>query len=1141
MAERITEEQVEHLIAVLRNENASIDTKVNTVNAAKSSIKQHNVPDVCVIPLFDALRKASSTQHAILVNAGFTALNHLLTRMSRQDPKWLSKDVVNTLPLVVDKLGDLKEKFRQLALQALATMYKVAPLETERAVRNTAMVGKNPRAKEASLHFLLQMHQENGLQFRGYVPTLMELLEDADAMVRETAKLTVIELFKNAPNAAKSDLKRQLTNFKVRPAIAQAIIKELNPATSAPASQTSALEEQRPASRANLAASVSSLPTDRPITPMDSTRTDTVEPMYINTNRELDDIFREIHMWFDGKETEQNWLKREESIIKLRKLIAGNAATDFAEPYLTGLRGLLDGMIKGVVSLRTSLSKESCSLVQDIARAYGPAMDPMVEILMQTFIKLCAATKKIASQQANTTVDTIIAKVSYTPRIMQHIWLAVQDKNVNPRLYSSGWLQTLLVKEAHHKNHVEHTGGLDLIEKSIKKGLGDANPTVREKMRATYWKFSTIWPARADAIMDGLDATAQKLLRNDPHNPASPKRAAAGPSGGSRPGLGLSKSTMGAPKPSIRETIMAQKKAMASSSSTTAKAPQARPGSAMAHFSPVRTTAPTSQTSTTTTTSTVRTRPESTIMGSTGGISGAPMRPGRRRPEMAPRPATAGPYSVRSHDQPSSEQKSPPNSRSKSVITPKTISTSPKRSVPKTFQPSHSTSSLVESNLPTPTRGSTPKFESPRATPSRLARSLDMTTASSPRAHEEFSAVIPTISVLKNTPPRERQSSPSLVESAPIVRAISEPPAYEESVAPEVPKHTSQPLRSADVSPTSRSPPLKVFEDPFTGDKSQQLRSSKPIFDTPVLEEKPVNADAANLQRISTNGANGITNGEIVAISPEKAKQNLRLLESGITKIKQQSLDVHGFRKLQGIIRDSKALITDDKFDALLSGLFEFLEAPALPHLAPDKVQDVKAQILATIKVMLKRLRENFRPHVSRGLESLLRSRAAYEGRTHMVSGLELLASELVTLGDASEITVVLGKMLNGMDVDSAHDLKSLSMGLHVLKEMIDNAHIKFVPTEGELELLASLAARCLESGESAVRMDAVALCVALHARVGDARFWEAVKGVREDPKSLITYYIVRRQRENGVVGANGSASASASSTSLASAATPAA
>jgi hypothetical protein len=42
----------------------------------------------------------------------------------------------------------------------------------------------------------LQMHQESGLQFRSYVPTLMELLEDADGMVRDTAKSVVIELFR---------------------------------------------------------------------------------------------------------------------------------------------------------------------------------------------------------------------------------------------------------------------------------------------------------------------------------------------------------------------------------------------------------------------------------------------------------------------------------------------------------------------------------------------------------------------------------------------------------------------------------------------------------------------------------------------------------------------------------------------------------------------------------------------------------------------------------------------------------------------------------------------------------------------------------------------------------------------------------
>jgi CLIP-associating protein 1/2 len=195
MAEKITDKQVADLTALLRTDT-SVDAKVNAVTAIKSGIKQHNVPDTSVPQLFEALRVASTAQHAALVNAGFTSLNHLLTRLARQEPKFLTKEAARTLPVIIEKLGDQKEKLRTLATQALATMYGSVPMDVERFVRNTAMTGKNPRAKEASMHWLLQMHKEQGLQFRSYVPLLMDLLEDADGMVRDVAKTTVIELFK---------------------------------------------------------------------------------------------------------------------------------------------------------------------------------------------------------------------------------------------------------------------------------------------------------------------------------------------------------------------------------------------------------------------------------------------------------------------------------------------------------------------------------------------------------------------------------------------------------------------------------------------------------------------------------------------------------------------------------------------------------------------------------------------------------------------------------------------------------------------------------------------------------------------------------------------------------------------------------
>ncbi|KAI0599397.1 HEAT repeat-containing protein [Biscogniauxia sp. FL1348] len=1109
MAEKLSDDQVATLLAILRKD-VSVDAKIQHVNIVKSGIKQHNVPDTCVAPLFEALRLASSSHNSALVNAGFTALNHLLTRLSRQDPKYLVREAKHTLPVLVDKMGDPKDKFRGVAIQAMATMYVHAPMDTERFVRNTAMVGKNPRAKEAGMQWLLQMHNEHGLQFRAYVPTLMELLEDADGMVRDAAKATVLELFRDAPNAAKSDLKRQLKNFKVRPAIEQAIVKELGPTTRADADSRpgSALQmrppsamQTRPASamqtRPNLAASVSSLGSERPITPMPDASAEAVEPSYVNTQRELDDMFRDMHPWFEGKETEQNWLKREESMTKLRRLIAGNAASDFPDAFIAGCRSLLDGIIKAVNSLRTSLSKEGCAFVQDLANAFGPGMDPMVELLMQTFIKLSAATKKMSSQLANITVDIIIGRATYTVRIMQHIWGACQDKNVQPRTYATGWLKTLLKKEAHHKNHLEHGGGADLIEKCIKKGLNDPNPGVREKMRSTYWAFAVIFPARAEAIMDALDGTAQKLLQKDPNNPnaSEPKKSEPAP----RPGMGLSKSTMTASKPSLREAMLAQKKAMSTRTLPT------RPGSAMASISPARTNPHASSTSATPagTTSATRTRPESSAKPH-GGMSVAPMRPARRRPEaparpeIAARPATAGPYSVRSHDAPATERSSPDHAKAKAT-TPKAVPVSPRRTVPKT-RPGHA-SIHSESSIPTPSKSATSKtLASPRASPISPARSRTMlggsVSSSSPsRGNEDFSLVVPSVSNLRESLQFASPTASPRTSQVPLVQ-------LQESPMPPPPgSNTGTPSKT-----------VKVYEDPLTEEQKTPQPTSSGVIERPVLEDRPVNEDAANLTRTPTRP-------DDMSSSPafsDKSRQNSRLLDSGIARVKAQTLDVHGFRKLQSLIRDNKAPFSDEKFDALLLGLFHYLESP-LSNLVPERVQDVKAQILATIKLLLKKARDNFQPHVSRGIEALLNTRACYDARTHIVSGLELLADELVSIGDADEITVTLTRGLGKMDTaaDTSGYHRSMSMGLHVLKQLMDTKPT-FVPNDSEIAGLTDLAAKCLESRESGVRMDAVQLCVALHARLGDAHFWECMKGVKDDPKSLITYYVVKRQREAG-------------------------
>lgn len=237
--------------------------------------------------------------------------------------------------------------------------------------------------------------------------------------------------------------------------------------------------------------------TAEPVLPP-SAETAHIEPLYVDTQRQLEDMFRDMGACFEGRESEGNWMARDNAVIRIRRLLKGNAPSDFLTVLVGCLKHLLDGILKVFNSLRTTMSTNGSQVLQEMARTLGPSIDSMVEILLQNAIKMCSATKNIAAQNGNTTVDIIVSRVSYNARLMQHIWQSTQDKNVQPRIFAAGWLKTILKKHAQNKSHFEHTGGLELTEKSIKKGLNDSNPKVRESMRSTFWTYAQMWPEKGE-------------------------------------------------------------------------------------------------------------------------------------------------------------------------------------------------------------------------------------------------------------------------------------------------------------------------------------------------------------------------------------------------------------------------------------------------------------------------------------------------------------------------------------------------------------------------------------------------------------------------------------------------------------------
>lgn len=227
-----------------------------------------------------------------------------------------------------------------------------------------------------------------------------------------------------------------------------------------------------------------------------------LEPIIIASPREIDEMVNTMLLHFEGRESDDNWLAREKDVYALRRLTRGNAPHDFLPQYMAAIKSLLDGVFKVVTSLRTTVSSNGCLFIQDLAKTCHGQIDPMVEIMMQNLLKICGGMKKITAQAGSTTVDVVIDNVSYSSRILQHVSGACHDKNTQLRLHAAGWLKTLINKQAGHKSSLEHNGGLDVLEKSIKKGLADANPGVREKMRITFWVFFDVFPEKANEYVD---------------------------------------------------------------------------------------------------------------------------------------------------------------------------------------------------------------------------------------------------------------------------------------------------------------------------------------------------------------------------------------------------------------------------------------------------------------------------------------------------------------------------------------------------------------------------------------------------------------------------------------------------------------
>lgn len=1133
------------------------------------------MPESAQAAAFDCIKLAISQQSSsTLASTAFSTLGHLLKRLKIQDHGHAIAQLAPRLfASIQERLGDLREPVRAAASQAMNDLYPYCSSDVEEMIQE-AIGGTNARAKETAMRWVVKMHKEEGMPFKGYVSSMVARLEDADGNTREAAKAALVELFSTAPERAKLDLKRQLKAHSVRHAIATQVLSQIG-ADGPPTSRPQTAEKPEPSPE--LTASTRSLPTLDHVAHFAETinseaaqpppqETVQMDPIYIHTQRELEEIYRDMLPHFEGKETEQNWIPRDKSVLKVRRILKGNAPNEFHTAFMAGIKSLVDGILRVANSLRTTMASNGCQLVQELAKTLGPALDPHVEMLLQSFVKMSAATKHIAAENGRVTAEAIFQNCSYHVRMVQHIWNAMQEKNVQLRQSTPGWLTIILKRQSGYKNHFDSSGGLDFAEKCIKKGLDDANPKVKEGYRATYWTFAKTWPAKADGIISKLDPKSRTALERDSHNPnAALHQSTTTSAATARPGVNS--------RSMLREVMAEQRKAKAAG-----KLPS-RPNSAMADLSPAKARAPAGGTNSTTRPSNlskVTNRNVSTASnasaaeppGSSTGtkkgsslMSGPVRRP--RRPEIA-RPQTADPYASRRMLRPETPANGTPSgSPDKGTGASKAshgsfASSIASRSRPKAAEnaigspgsPGKRSPVLMRGRgQPAPDSRPTSKGSTTNGDTMLSIREDDMTMVMpkgsvvtsrggtfSPGhkrpAYSEDSGMPDVIEdpdgftmVMPNLTSNQSRARSPLAYRSPM-KALFDDARQKGKLSPEAERQISRSHeRQASVEEPKKTPQpdeVQVYEDPFTEPTTQPGTADE----RQVLGELPVNENVRLNSPTQSAGSSNSPAGSPRQVSESRLPmspnhsgdvlRNKKLLTSGIERIRTKALDAHGFRRVQDLVK-SKTDIWDGgkKYDDLMNVTLDYLQTfeqdPKLSQLPAQKSAGLKSQALGLVRAMLTIYRKEAATWHAKALVTVLICRKGIDSSSHILADMHRSADEIIQ--DAAPQTCI-DAILEFLPSSSRGDARSIVMALMILRQLITKSKDKAVDLgEERRRRMAQTTAGFVNDADSEVRKVDVDLASELYEAWGDAKaeFWKEFQGVDEGRLGLLTYYIAKK------------------------------
>ncbi|SCU93476.1 LAFA_0F16600g1_1 [Lachancea sp. 'fantastica'] len=500
---------------VLGTASSSEEQKLQILAEFKGHVKKELVHEASIPQYFECLCATLNNSHG---NRGaekisilcHSTLCYLVKRVAMQCPTVLNTETIRMLMAPLLRTVHSGSKMWLGSVKALEAVYLAQPLAFEQTLEGLQLQGSDRVATLLLTDELVQLHQKNNRNpleiLNKFTGLFLSILNEPQGSRFQDYELIRDILAKYYTAQSLQDFARRVKNPDIRQ------LFEVTPEI--PLDQIS-VDDDNDDDDQSQAAQNSVFDMDSELGRLLDDQPRTALPTLPRNFHNFDALRKELeHLvvpFTSAKETEHNWRQRQESIIILRGIIAGNASLEFAEETVAAFREyqITDCISKAVSSLRTSLSMHGCQLVKEMARNLGFKINPIADGIFLSLKTVLSATKKIASQNAFYAACVLLSSMQFHSRTFQSCFMLSKDKNVAPRCYAAMFLRLFLIR---FNTKLDHC--VIYIEEWINRSATDAQTKVRESMRVTFWYYYKIYPSNAQKLLDGFPPQIRRAVES---------------------------------------------------------------------------------------------------------------------------------------------------------------------------------------------------------------------------------------------------------------------------------------------------------------------------------------------------------------------------------------------------------------------------------------------------------------------------------------------------------------------------------------------------------------------------------------------------------------------------------------------------